>query len=925
MFLGNAVVANQVPADLLAPFAPDDQRMIQQEAAADPAFARLVSDALSRPGGPQWVAQSARKAIANELNPKMYPESAGTWPVLRRMTDELSASTASDVIAKVDQMTFPELVNAVEGIAAHKRAPGVHGLGQASQAASSLSVVGGLASGLANAGAAIYTTHVMATTMSHIASIQANVLMHTEDVSSQIARAHAAMAAATAAIDAIKLQQSQVALQQSQVDLQRQQLAAQQAQQTAQQPDQSAQQAVPDQVAVDSSISTASPSPYQNVTPAAPVPRGPRWQVSWVNPSAAAGRTITSMTWDSLAAAQTAADASRNAGMPSVSITVIPATPGWFAPPAQVTPGPQPTALTPPPPPQPPMPPMESSPVTTMGPASTAPIPDAVVITRPPPAAPSLAVPLLVAAGGGAALLYHFLGDHPAGGYMGKLEVDTFSRLSKPVQHAIAMEAQAPAFVTGYLLPVLRGPNPEARILSDIAHEVHMADMYGMGYLGRSFWKKVVQAVKKVTRDIPVKVIKWTTPKVVQKLAKKVGKPVMKVWHKYGAIILSVVGGILAFVPFIGPVLAIAMTVLAAAQKMYEAKKAAEHAFRTAKVDAGHQQAAADVAQGQVQAQVDTFYNTNQPWFLGHDITPASWAQLTLDQKIAIINAGVTGTLPAGAVQVGTVTVPASDSGICYGQPGWTTTAGYAIPTPPPHPGGSTTTPPSPQVHNAVDTTTSTAPNVTSTPTNQQIQQATQSGGGIPVANTSQVGPVPVSPPAYSTGGGGGGGGGAPTDGGVSTDSSGGAAPPIQTAPGDPGTQTPSSAPAPAAPAGTYDVVVEGQKVATVGSLNDASTTALQSASTGDRFEIMLNGQTTGLKLRTSKGSIAVPANSDAQVRALTHAQVVALVQNAEQQAAGSAAGTPAAAASGGTSYALPALIAGAVAIAFATLGGKKH
>ena len=892
MFHGNAVAAGPVPADLLAPFAPEDQQMIQQEAAAHPAFAAAVTDALSRPGGPQLVAQSARKAIANELDPKMYPESIGAWPVLRRMTDELSSSTASDVIAKVDNMSFSELVNAVEGIAAQKKAGGIGGLGQASSVGSTLSVVGGLASSLAQAGAAIYTSHVIATTTKQIAQIQAGVIIHTQNVQSEIARAQAAMATAQATINAQKIQEQQIQLQQQQLTLQQQQFAAQQAQQ---QPDQGAQQAVPDQSAVDTSISTSSTSP--SVTPADQVPHGPMWQVSFINPSTGRGSAFT---WNTQADAQAAAAASQNAGMTSVALTPIPATPGW-TPPASVQ--------------LPPMPPMQSSPVTTLGPASPTTTPQAVVLTGPSaPAAPSLVVPLLVAGGAGAAALlaHHFLSDLPGGDYIGRFESEQFARLSKPVQQAIALEAEDPAFVTGYLIPVLRSPNPEAKILSDIAHEVHMADMYGMGYLGKSFWKKVVKAVKKVTISLPKKVFKWTTPKVVQKFVKKAGKPIMKVWHKFGPIIISVIGGVLA--PFTFGMSAVAAAIIVAAKQMHDAKVTAAYALKAAKAGAGQQQAAADAAEAQVSAQVEQFFQQNQAWFTSIDITPASWAQLNLDQKIAIINAGATGTLPPGTVQIGSVSVPPSDSGISYGQPGWTPPAGYAVPTPPTSTGTSTTT--------------STAPNVTSPPVGQQIQQATQSGGGIQSTPGAPTSGSPTDVPMASSGGGGGGGGGSAYAGAESTDTGsapGQAAAPISTAADQTSTASSpsggSQAPAtPPAPAGQYAVVVEGQTIATVGALPDATTAAISATKPGDRFEILLNGQTTGLRLRTSTGSIAVPAAQEAQVRALTHDQSVALVASAEQQAAGQAA-----APAGGPSLLIPGIIAGALAIGAAVLGGRKH
>lgn len=60
--------------------------------------------------------------------------------------------------------------------------------------------------------------------------------------------------------------------------------------------------------------------PASIVTPAAPVARGPKWQVSFFNPSS--GKAF-AMTWGSQAEAQVAADASRKAGMARVVVTQV--------------------------------------------------------------------------------------------------------------------------------------------------------------------------------------------------------------------------------------------------------------------------------------------------------------------------------------------------------------------------------------------------------------------------------------------------------------------------------------------------------------------------------------------------------------------------------------------------------------------------
>lgn len=93
---------------------------------------------------------------------------------------------------------------------------------------------------------------------------------------------------------------------------------------------------------------------------------------------------------------------------------------------------------------------------------------------------------------------------------------------------------------------------------------------------------------------------------------------------------------------------------------------------------------------------------------------------------------------------------------------------------------------------------------------------------------------------------------------------------------------------APQAPSGTYDLVVEGKKVASAGTLEELAPKIESMTSPGDRFEVLFNGQSTGLKIRSNAGIISVPAAQEAQVRAMTPAQVKDVVAKSE-----TAAGVP--------------------------------
>ena len=94
-------------------------------------------------------------------------------------------------------------------------------------------------------------------------------------------------------------------------------------------------------------------------------------------------------------------------------------------------------------------------------------------------------------------------------------------------------------------------------------------------------------------------------------------------------------------------------------------------------------------------------------------------------------------------------------------------------------------------------------------------------------------------------------------------------------------------APQEGATVGTFDLLVEGQRVGTFSTLEDAARAALGMTQPGDRFEVIANGQSTGLRVRTSKGSIDVPPDIEAQVRAMPREKMAAFVAQAEKETGG--------------------------------------
>lgn len=412
--------------------------------------------------------------------------------------------------------------------------------------------------------------------------------------------------------------------------------------------------------------------------------------------------------------------------------------------------------------------------------------------------------------------------------FFGGVEIQALEKLPKPLVLALAEEAQDPEFLA-YLVGVLRTQDPYNTIMDAMAKEMAAEQMGldgylgyvgmdGLDHLGKSFFKKIGQKIKSVAKKItkPIIDVHKKAFAAVKKIEKKVVRGAQNVWRKYGNIILTVVGAVLA--PFTGGASLAAASVLIAANTMYAKKKAADAAKKAAKADAATQQAAADQANSEVMAQVDQFYRDNQAWFEEHAITPDKWATLTLDQKIDIINAGAKGTLPVG---IG----PVVGTGANEPAPG---TVPTTTPVPQPYP------PPMP---------------VVSPPSGGQPVYIPGGGPGpAPGAPAPSGGEPSYGPPP--------GGGAAPAD-----------APPAKE---------------------TFDVLVEGAPVGTFPTLEGAARAALAMTTAGDRFEVIANGKSTGLRIRTTDGSLDVPPGMEAEVRSMPREKMAEFVAQAEKDTKGS-------------------------------------
>lgn len=174
----------------MATMADLDRRLISEEIESNPSFRKRVAAVLQHPGGERLVSLSAKKSIANEFDPKMYPETRGEWPLLRKRAVELARALPGIVEAEIDKLPLATKMEMVRAVARGEQPiirVGVEGggfsdLGQAFD-------VGGIFSGLFGAVSSIYGARVTASAQKDIAKIQAGVAM--KDLQTQITLANA--------------------------------------------------------------------------------------------------------------------------------------------------------------------------------------------------------------------------------------------------------------------------------------------------------------------------------------------------------------------------------------------------------------------------------------------------------------------------------------------------------------------------------------------------------------------------------------------------------------------------------------------------------------------------------------------------------------------------------------------------------------
>lgn len=175
--------------DFGAPAVSDlDHRLISEEIEANPSFGKQIAAVIDRPGGARAVSLSAKKAIANEFDSRLYPETRGQWTKLRRRAHDLARALPDIVEKEIDRLPFATKMEMVRRIARGEHptiAFGIEGMGELGQ----FEIIGSILSSVAGAASSIYGARVTASAQKDIAKIQAETAM--KDLNTQMALANA--------------------------------------------------------------------------------------------------------------------------------------------------------------------------------------------------------------------------------------------------------------------------------------------------------------------------------------------------------------------------------------------------------------------------------------------------------------------------------------------------------------------------------------------------------------------------------------------------------------------------------------------------------------------------------------------------------------------------------------------------------------
>lgn len=140
----------------------EDRDVIILEAKNDPNFEAQLEEALNTPDGPERIILSAKKSVLHDLNPDIYPEMEGTWPILRSIISKVISKVSGSVSSNISNIKSSDV-------------KGLGGLGQDFSAI--MSVVAPLVNAISGVGSSLYIAHLQAQTQQTLANdqLQANM------------------------------------------------------------------------------------------------------------------------------------------------------------------------------------------------------------------------------------------------------------------------------------------------------------------------------------------------------------------------------------------------------------------------------------------------------------------------------------------------------------------------------------------------------------------------------------------------------------------------------------------------------------------------------------------------------------------------------------------------------------------------------
>lgn len=172
---------------------PDDRLLIKREADADPAFGRRLLTILQSPDGEEKVATFAKMAALNEIDPRQFPETAGSWPKLRAATRQLVAELPNAIITHIEGMPLEERLAAIQAIENGDSFPFAKlSLGELGQ----WDIIGSIVGAVAGAATSVYNNKLQTDTARQIAKMQLEAQQ--AQINAQISMANAQQAMANA-------------------------------------------------------------------------------------------------------------------------------------------------------------------------------------------------------------------------------------------------------------------------------------------------------------------------------------------------------------------------------------------------------------------------------------------------------------------------------------------------------------------------------------------------------------------------------------------------------------------------------------------------------------------------------------------------------------------------------------------------------